>query len=178
MKRFLKRVSLSSLSSARNSTSPPANAPPHPPPHPEKTKQKISGQGPEWNQEGYLLRHLGSTVLREPYSNDDMIKALRSGQKDDATCSVHLQLTNGMLTVTDLTGQVLIEVSVSLLVACIQDLKNVQDCMGIVFPATPEEHHLHIFQAMSCREVSRHVALTSTAIHSHGCDCSLIRVSC
>ena len=154
MKRFLKRVSLSSLSPARNSTSPSATAPPSTPSHPKRTKQVRSGQGPQWNQEGYLLRHLGSAVLKEPYSSGDIIKAMRSGQQDHTICSVHLQLTNGTLTITDLTGQVLIDASVSLLVACIQDLKNVQDCMGIVLPATPDEHHLHIFQAMSCREVS------------------------
>ena len=153
MKRFLKRVSLPSLSSARNSTSPTAHAPPPPPSHHKRTKQ-IQAQGPEWNKEGYLLRHLGSAVLKEPYSSDDMIEAMRSGQNDAAICSVHLQLTNGTLAITDLTGQVLVEANVSLLVACIQDLKNVQDCIGIVFPTAPQEHHLHIFQAMSCREVS------------------------
>ena len=106
-------------------------------------------------------------MLKEPYSNDEMIEAMRAVPNDNAICSVHLQLTNGMLTVTDLTGQVLIEVSVSLLVACIQDLKDVQD-MGIVLPATPEEHHLHMFQAMSCREVSMY--------RVHSCLCGMVSV--
>ena len=156
MKRFLKRVSLSSIGS-RSTLSSAIAIPTTPFQSNEvlpKTEEPVPS-GLEWNQEGYLLRHLGSKVLDVPYTDEILETSVCSFQKEESGRSFHLQLANGTLTVTDLTGQVLIKEDVTSLVSCIQDTsQKVQDCLGIVLPAEPTQHHLHIFQAMSYREVS------------------------